>query len=66
MAKTVLDVLNDKIDEQVSSAMDFLKSGGAKDYAQYREVFGLIRGLETAKSHSSDLLRNHMMENDDD
>lgn len=66
MAKTVFDVLNERLDEQISSATDFLKSGGAKDYAQYREVYGLIRGLEAAKSHSTDLLRNHMMENDDD
>jgi len=66
MAKTVLDVLNDKIDEQISSATDFMKSGGAKDYAQYREVYGLIRGLEAAKGHVSDLVRSHLEENDDE
>ncbi len=63
MAKTVFDVLNDRIDEQISSAQVFLSSGSAKDYANYREVVGLIRGLETSKQHIEDLSRNYM---DDD
>jgi hypothetical protein len=65
MAKTVFDVLIDKIDEEISSARVFLSGGAAKDYAQYKEIVGLIRGLEASKSHIEDLSRNYM-DNDDD
>ena len=65
MAKTVFDVLNDKIQDQIDSATDFLKAGGPKDYPQYREAYGLIRGLEAAQQHVHDLARSHM-EGDDE
>jgi len=65
MAKTVFDVLKDKIDGDISSAQSFLNAGSPKDYANYREVVGLIRGLEVSKSYIEDLAKNYM-ENDDD
>jgi len=65
MAKTVFDVLNDRIDEQVSSAKEFLSAGSAKDYANYREIVGLIRGLEAGKQHIEDLSRNYMEDDHD-
>ena len=49
MAKTVFDVLKDKIDGDISSAQSFLTAGSPKDYAEFREVVGLIRGLEASK-----------------
>ena len=51
MAKTVFDVLKEKIGDDKS--------------AQYKEVVGLIRGLEACNNHIEDLSRNYM-ENDDD
>ncbi len=65
MPKTVFDVLTDKIDEQISSAHTFVAGGVPQDYASYREVVGLIRGLESAKLIIEDLSRN-FMDNDDD
>ena len=65
MAKTVFDVLNDRIDESISSAKSFLTAGSPKDYANYREVVGLIRGLETSKSYMEDLAKNYMENYDD-
>ena len=65
MAKTVFDVLTDNIDEQISSAKDFLAAGYAKDYAKYKEVVGLIRGLESSKQYVVDLSRNYMDDDDD-
>jgi len=65
MAKTVFDVLTDNIDEQISSAKDFLAAGSAKDYSQYKEVVGLIRGLESSKQYVVDLSRNYMDDDDD-
>jgi len=40
MAKTVFDVLKDKLQDQIDSATEFLKAGGPKDYPQYREAYG--------------------------
>ena len=65
MPKTVFDVLSDNIDEQISSAQVFLSSGSPNDYASYREVVGLIRGLETSKQFVEDLSRNFMDDDDD-
>ena len=65
MAKTVFDVLKERIEEQKSSAIEFLAGGSCKEYAQYREVCGLIRGLEGALSHIEDLSRNYLEDNDD-
>lgn len=63
MAKTVFDVLKDRINDDISSAQSFLTAGSPKDYASYREVVGLIRGLEATKSYIEDLAKNYM---DDD
>ena len=66
MAKTVFDVLRDNIEVEKASALEFLGSGGAKDFAQYKEVTGLIRGLESSLSHIEDLSRNYMKDDDDE
>lgn len=65
MANTVFDVLTNYFDEQISSAQTFLSGGSAKDYANYREVVGLIRGLESGKQYVKDLSRNYMEQDDD-
>ena len=65
MAKTVFDVLKDKIDDDISSAQSFLNAGSPKGYANYREVVGLIRGLEATKSYIEDLAKNYMDDDDD-
>ena len=65
MAKTVFDVLNDKLTEQKRSSEEFLNSGGCKDFAEYREVCGVIRGLNIALREVQDLSRNNMEDEDD-
>ena len=65
MAKTVFDVLTQQIEEQKLSSTQFLISGGPKDFAQYKEVTGLIRGLEVSKQLIEDLSRNQMEEDND-
>ena len=64
MAKTVLDVLKERLEEDKSSAVEFLTAGGAKDFAMYKEATGLIRGLETCLGHIEDLSRNLEYEDD--
>lgn len=65
MAKTVYDVLINKIEEEMTSAQNFLNAGSAKDYANYREIVGLIRGLKSSVLHIQDLAKQQL-EGDDD
>ena len=65
MAKTIFDVLIEKFEEDVASSADFLINGGAKDYAEYREVAGRVRGLRLAVQSTKDLSRSQMDEEDD-
>jgi len=65
MATTVFDVLIKQIEEQKLSSIQFLTSGGPKDFSQYKEVTGLIRGLEVSKQLIEDLSRNQMEEDND-
>ena len=64
MAKTVFDVLKEKIEADRASALQFLGGGGAKDFSMYKETTGLIRGLETCLGYVDDLSRN--LEYDDE
>tara|TARA_R110002051_G_scaffold90450_1_gene159312 strand:+ start:142 stop:342 length:201 start_codon:yes stop_codon:yes gene_type:complete len=66
MAKTVFDVLKDNIGADKASALEFLGGGGAKDFAQYKEVTGLIRGLESSLAYIEDLSRNYMEDDDNE
>ena len=63
--KTALDVLVDKFEGDVSSSAEYLASGGAKSFDEYREVVGRIRGLRLAIQTTKDLQRN-LMDSDDD
>lgn len=65
MAKTVFDVLNEKYDEHIRSATEFLADGGCKDHSHYRNICGLIQGLSVAKRELNDLMRNFMEDDDD-
>jgi|TARA_R110001583_G_scaffold20381_7_gene78654 hypothetical protein len=65
MATTVFDVLTKQIEDATSSATEFLENGSATDYANYREVVGLIRGLQTSLSFVKDLSRNYMDDDND-
>ena len=64
MAKTVFDVLKEKIEADKNAAIQHLAGGGAKDFAMYKEATGLIRGLETCLGHIEDLSRNLEYEDD--
>ena len=65
MAKTVFDVLEEKLVDQQRSIEEFLHSGGPKDFAEYREACGAIRGLSTARRELHDLVRHQREQNDD-
>ena len=65
MATTVFDVLNETLTEHKRSSEEFLVSGGPKDYAGYKEVCGVIQGLNIALREVADLSRNYMEDDDD-
>ena len=65
MAKTVFDVLNEKLDAHKNAAIDSLVSGGAKDFAEYKATCGIIRGLSLARMEIQDLSRTLMDEDND-
>ena len=65
MAKTVFDVLKDNIEVDKASALEFLGSGGAKDFAAYKELVGLIRGREASVGYIEDLSRRYMEDDND-
>jgi hypothetical protein len=66
MAKTVFDVLEEKIAAQQRNFEEHLSAGGAKDFPEYRDTCGVIRGLVIARRELSDLLRVYKEQNDDD
>ena len=65
MAKTVFDVLIEKLEEHRESHVDFLAGGKASSFDVYREQCGLIRGLDIALRDIQDLARNFMEDRDD-
>ena len=62
--QTVLDVLVGKLNEMVQSSEQFLVGGGVKDFAEYREVCGRVRGLRLAIDEAKALAQN-LEENDE-
>lgn len=62
--KTVFDVLKEKIDEQIAMYQTHLVDGACEDFAKYRELCGVIRGLATARREVLDLAKH--VEDDDD
>lgn len=57
MDTQVLEYLNKKYTEEVRSIEESLGAGVAKDYAEYQNLCGVIRGLLTAQREINDLLR---------
>lgn len=61
---TEFDLIKKQNEEYRHMVIESLINGGAKDYAEYRELVGVIRGLSHANSNIQDLVRR-IKENDD-
>jgi hypothetical protein len=48
METKIFEVLTGKINDQIRQHIESLSDGAAKDYAEYRELVGVIRGLDHA------------------
>lgn len=55
--KTVYDVLIERLEEAKTDSMQFLVDGGVKDFAQYKETCGYLRGLAAAQREISALAK---------
>jgi hypothetical protein len=64
MELKIFDILNQKLNERVLDISRSLSDGVAKDYADYRGMCGVIKGLRTAQFELNDLLRK--IKDDDD
>jgi hypothetical protein len=64
MATTAFDVVIKEIEERRESIAQALISGSAKDYSEYRDLCGEIRGLSRAHAFITDLVKR--MEQDDE
>lgn len=59
-----IDLMLKHNDEQRQLQIDVLLGGGAKDYAEYKHICGVIRGLDLADANIRDLAQR-MKDNDD-
>lgn len=64
MATTAFDVVIKELEERRESIASALISGAAKDFADYRDLCGEIRGLSRAHAFIVDLVQK--MENNDE
>lgn len=51
----VFELLNSKLQDRIQDMEMSLSNGSAKDYAEYRELCGVIRGLRSAQMEVQDL-----------
>ena len=65
MADHVLELLVKKLQDRVEQVSESLRDGSARDYAEYRNLCGVVRGLELAQMETNDLLRR-LKENEND
>ena len=64
MSNQAFQYLAKEIDKLRGDQTTFLSGGGAKDFAEYRHLCGVIRGLTFAETFVNDLVQR--MENSDD
>ena len=50
-----IDYLSAQLREEIDAVKESLAAGAAKDYAEYQNLCGKIRGLLTAQSKLNDL-----------
>ena len=65
MAKTVFDVLEEKLAAAQRASEESLTEGAAKSFDEYRHTCGVIRGLATARREIADLAKNYREFEDD-
>lgn len=64
MATTVTEILVNQLDEKVQQLQDYVSSGRADTFEEYKRTCGEIKGLLTARGYILDLQQR--MEKSDD
>jgi hypothetical protein len=57
MEQQILELLHNKLEAAKQSYLDPLGDGAAKDFGEYQNMSGVIRGLALAQREISDLVR---------
>jgi hypothetical protein len=65
VAKTVFEVLRGNLGEEVNRVRNHLAEGKAGDYATYKELCGVLRGLTYAVAVVTDLEQNYLDDEND-
>lgn len=65
MVEKYLELLNSKLEEEKQRYTEQIIDGKCSDFAVYRELSGVIRGLATAQLEVHDLLRKLKEANED-
>ena len=65
LTMNVLQVLRDKFRADMNNFTDDLANGQCSDFAQYKELCGVIRGLAFAERHLLDLAETMKEDNDE-
>jgi len=65
MEMRIFEVLNTKINDRIQDLNGALSDGVAKDFADYRGMCGVIKGLRTAQFELNDLVKR-IKESDDE
>lgn len=58
MEQQLLEYLSSKLDERRKALIEALGTGSAKDFGEYQNLCGQVRGLLIAQVELDDLLRN--------
>lgn len=66
MEDKILAILAKKLQERIDQLSEALREGSAKDFAEYKDLCGVIRGLGLAQMEANDLLRKLKESNNDD
>ena len=62
MIDGTLGILWNQLEDQRKLKIENLADGSAKDFAQYQNTVGMVRGLLTAQSLIQDLAKNMEMD----
>lgn len=65
MAKTVFGVLREGLEDEILRVRGYLAEGKAVDYATYKELCGVVRGLTHAVAAITDLEQNYLDQDND-
>ena len=58
MPLTIVDVLKQRIEENIDRNTDSLKSGGVQNFEEYKGITGVIQGLTACLREIDDLMQN--------